>query len=314
MAATLPSIQRQPAPRRPLDSQRNSGGDMSIWFFAQAGLPKRFSSAELQHIRGLNVKSIAKVPFPLPSWITVLEYECLRLDPHQDLSPSVFFSLNMSTYDHALDPSDWDDVWYVMYGRVHPGDSCLQEYTIPALIIRDRGYQPITPRLLSTPRAFPMTPPFISFAGSVLSSDLTLLREELTSGLGDAQQKCCGFILVNPWVSLCKRMVEKRDTHFQLNTFFICTGKVAGFLAHQDYIFIVVPDTWTFHDKEPRNSLPTTSTPRTPSKHLPVDQFSRANFLTPSLAHLLPSSPTTPAAWSPTDPAPSGHGTSRSSP
>ncbi|XP_044718762.1 uncharacterized protein HRG_07327 [Hirsutella rhossiliensis] len=46
---------------------------------------------------------------------------------------------------------------------------------------------------------------------------------------------------------------------FQSNTLFTCTGKIAGLLDHQimkhapafdqDYIFIVVPDTWTFHDK-----------------------------------------------------------------
>ncbi|KAM4067373.1 hypothetical protein HRG_001329 [Hirsutella rhossiliensis] len=54
-------------------------------------------------------------------------------------------------------------------------------------------------------------------------------------------------------------MTERRDSQFQSNALFTCTGKIAGLLDHQimkhapafdqDYIFIVVPDTWTFHDK-----------------------------------------------------------------
>ncbi|KAK7408802.1 hypothetical protein QQX98_009046 [Neonectria punicea] len=54
-------------------------------------------------------------------------------------------------------------------------------------------------------------------------------------------------------------MAERRDTQFQNNVLFNCTGKVAGLLDHrlmvqplglaQDYVFIVVPDSWAFLDK-----------------------------------------------------------------
>jgi hypothetical protein len=107
--------------------------------------------------------------------------------------------------------------------------------------------------------------------------------------LDDVQLRCCGFVQLttylapgnpvktpfrgfhpfqafvifpiraNPWASLCKKMAERRDTHFQNNGLLTCTGKVAGLLDHrlmvqppglaQDYVFIVVPDSWTFLDK-----------------------------------------------------------------
>ncbi|KJZ70760.1 hypothetical protein HIM_09844 [Hirsutella minnesotensis 3608] len=69
-------------------------------------------------------------------------------------------------------------------------------------------------------------------------------------------------------------MTERADSQFQPNALFTCTGKIAGLLDHQvmthapafeqDYIFIVVPDTWTFHDRAMSNQasatqlLPTT--------------------------------------------------------
>ncbi|KAJ4175602.1 hypothetical protein NW759_017652, partial [Fusarium solani] len=66
-------------------------------------------------------------------------------------------------------------------------------------------------------------------------------------------------IRANPWASLCKKIAERRDTQFQSNVLLTCTGKVTGLLGHhlmvqpptleQDYVFIVVPDSWTFLDK-----------------------------------------------------------------
>ncbi|KAH6870901.1 hypothetical protein B0T10DRAFT_593061, partial [Thelonectria olida] len=135
---------------------------------------------------------------------------------------------------------------------------------------------------------FPLVPPTVSFTGPVVGPGHALLHKESVPALDDAQLKCCGFIQLttflapgnpdktlyrgfhpfhvfvifpiraNPWGSLCKKMTERRDTQFQSNVLLTCTGKVAGVLDHrlmvqppalrQDYVFIVVPDSWTFLD------------------------------------------------------------------
>jgi hypothetical protein len=145
-------------PRKPLDSQKNTGGDMSMFFFVQSEFVKQFTSPEKHHVKGLNAESVAMVPFPPPSWITSPVYTALRAK--EDNSDRCFFSLNFSMYDPSIDLSDWNMQWFFMYGRVHPyalswevqlhdqdpeiiemiGDSAY--YTIPALIVRDQGYQP----------------------------------------------------------------------------------------------------------------------------------------------------------------------------
>ncbi|KAK4058977.1 hypothetical protein Purlil1_14394 [Purpureocillium lilacinum] len=191
-----------------------------------------------------------------------------------------------------------------MNGRVHPyalaweveqhdglesdtGDTIL--YTMPALIVRDQGYQPVLPRVFASMDSFPCVPPVVSFTGLIAGPGHSLLRKDLLPDLDDTQLKCCGFIHLstylapgnpdktpfkgfhpfhvfvifpihaNPWTILCKKMAERRDTHFQPHNHFSCTGKVAGLLDHRvmvqppgsdrDYVFIVVPDSWTFIDK-----------------------------------------------------------------
>ncbi|KAJ4128312.1 hypothetical protein NW754_002304 [Fusarium falciforme] len=145
-----------------------------------------------------------------------------------------------------------------MAGRVHPFaltwevecqdgleesvDSGLLAYTIPALIVRDQGYQSILPRSLPAADRFS------------LSSPITLYR-----GFHPFQVFVIFPIRANPWATLCKKMAERRDTQFQSNVLLTCTGEVAGLLGHhlmvqpttleQDYVFIVVPDSWTFLDK-----------------------------------------------------------------
>jgi hypothetical protein len=144
---------------------------------------------------------------------------------------------------------------------------------------------------------FPIMPPLVSFSGPIVGSGSTLLHDDSFSGLRDVQRKCCGFVQlsnfispgnptktpyrgfhpfqvfvifpihVNPWTVLCKKMIDKYDTSFQPNTMFSCTGKVAGSLNHrtmvhpppftQDYVFIVVSDSWTFHDRSTRSSAAT---------------------------------------------------------
>ncbi|KAJ4203801.1 hypothetical protein NW757_014845, partial [Fusarium falciforme] len=110
---------------------------------------------------------------------------------------------------------------------------------------------------------FPCIPPIVSFTGPIVGPGHSLLRQDLLPGLDAAQLNCCGFIQLstylapgnpdktpfrgshpfqvfvifpvhtNPWATLCKRMTERRDSQFQANTRFTCTGKVAGLLDHR---------------------------------------------------------------------------------
>ncbi|RTE68350.1 hypothetical protein BHE90_017273 [Fusarium euwallaceae] len=304
MSASITSADGSPHARKPLASQRSAGGDMSIMFFVQPGCPSRFASSDQHRVRGLNAETIARVILPAPPWLTAPDYSPLRTDP-ADPSPSIFFSLNLSIYNQQIVPEDWFDQWFFMAGRVHPFaltweverqdgleesvDCGLLAYTIPALIVRDQGYQPILPRSLSATDQFPLSSPIVSFTGPVVGPGPALLHKESVPALDDIQLKCCGFVQLttflapgnpdktpyrgfhpfqvfvifpiraNPWASLCKKMAERRDTQFQSNVLLTCTGKVAGLLGHhlmvqpptleQDYVFIVVPDSWTFLDK-----------------------------------------------------------------
>ncbi|KAH7115419.1 hypothetical protein B0J13DRAFT_590418 [Dactylonectria estremocensis] len=304
MAASITSTHGPPHARKPLASQRSAGGDMSITFFVQPGCPSRFASSDLHRVKGLNTETIARVILQTPPWLAALDYSPLRTDP-ADPSPSIFFSLNLSIYNQQIVPEDWLDQWFFMAGRVHPFaltweverqdgleesvDNGLLAYTIPALIVRDQGYQPILPRSLSATDQFPLSSPIVSFTSPIVGPGPALLRKESVPALDDVQLKCCGFVQLttflapgnpdktpyrgfhpfqvfvifpiraNPWASLCKKMAERRDNQFQSNALLTCTGKVAGLLGHhlmvqppaleQDYVFIVVPDSWTFLDK-----------------------------------------------------------------
>jgi hypothetical protein len=140
-------------PRRPLDNQKNAGGDMSIMCLVKSNIPRKFQSPKQHLIKGLNGETIARLPIPSPDWITSQEYRNLLSD---DPSDSAFFSLNLSLYNQTTVSSDWDDTWFFITGRVHPyavtweidadndfdNNDIPQDYTIPALIIREQGYQP----------------------------------------------------------------------------------------------------------------------------------------------------------------------------
>ncbi|KAH6873613.1 hypothetical protein B0T10DRAFT_588669 [Thelonectria olida] len=318
-------------PRKPFESQKNAGGDMSMMFFIQPDCPSRFACPDQHRIKGLNAETIARVLLPPPPWIMATEYATLRADPSNS-STCIFFSLNLSIYNQQIDPSDWTDAWFFMNGRVHPysltweikqadglesEEDGLLEYTIPALIVRDQSYQPITPRNFTTINCFPVISPVVSFTGPIIGCGRALLQKESIHTLGEIQLKCCGFVHLstfitpgnpdktpykgfhpfqvfvifpihaNPWASLCKKMTDRQDTQFQANTMFTCTGKVAGLLDHRimvhppdlehDYVFIVVPDTWTFLDKAIAASASSTPSLNTPSKRpssgpLPLDE------------------------------------------
>ena len=185
-----------------------------------------------------------------------------------------------------------------------------------------KNYYSITPRTFDMIDNFPIISPIVSFTGPIIGSGLTLLRDSPLSGLSEAQRKYCGFVQLstfitprnsnkppfrgfhqfqvfiifpihaNPWTLLCKKMVERQDTQFQPNTGFTCTGKVAGFLAHhtmvqppqlkQDYVFIVVPDTWTFLDKMSQAFTSTSPLSASLTKQTSTLPSTRSKFLSPS--------------------------------
>ncbi|KAJ6436455.1 complex I intermediate-associated protein 30 [Purpureocillium lavendulum] len=296
---------------------------MSMMFFVQPDCPFRFAHQDDHRIKGLNAETIARILLPPPSWLLTADYAPLRSDAG-DSPTSIFFSLNLSIYGQPLVASEWTEEWFFMNGRVHPyalaweveqydgleSDSgSALHYTMPALIVRDQGYQPVLPRLLASMEDFPCVPPVVSFTGPVAGPGQSLLRQDLLPGLDATQLKCCGFIRLstyltpgdpdrtpfkgfhpfqvfvifpihaNPWAILCKKMAERRDSQFQANIHFTCTGKVAGLLDHRlmvqppgsdrDYVFIVVPDSWTFLDKATTtaatSALPLATPPKRPT-------------------------------------------------
>ncbi|KJZ69392.1 hypothetical protein HIM_11208 [Hirsutella minnesotensis 3608] len=302
-SSLLPTDMPAPHLRKPLDSQRGAGGEMSMMSFVQPDCPARFSHQDDHRIRGLNAEAMARVFLPPPAWLLATEYAPLRSDA-ADSPTSVFFSLNLSIYGQPIDPSDWTEEWFFMHARVHPyalaweveqrdglesdtGRTLL--YTMPALVVRDQGYQPVLPRLFASMGDIPCIPSIVSFSGLVVGTGHSSLRRDLLPGLDAAQLNCCGFVRLstyvapgmpnkvpfkgfhpfqvfvifpiraNPWAILCRKMAERQDSQFQPNVPFTCTGKVAGLLRHdvmlyppgsyRDNVFIVVPDSWTFLDK-----------------------------------------------------------------
>jgi hypothetical protein len=86
-------------------------------------------------------------------------------------------------------------------------------------------------------------------------------------------------------------MIEKKESLFQPNTLFSCTGKVAGFLNHnlmvyppqltQDYIFMVVPDDWQFWDKKTLDSISVSPSKKstTPDQQPSTDPLDLARYM-----------------------------------
>ncbi|KAM4061309.1 hypothetical protein HRG_013052 [Hirsutella rhossiliensis] len=154
---------------------------------------------------------------------------------------------------------------------------------------------------LNSADAFPTIQPIVTFTGPVIGSGRDLLHGNSAAALDDSQLRCCGF-----------KMTERGDSQFQPNALFTCTGKIAGLLDHQimthapafdqDYIFIVVPDTWTFLDRAMSNQasatqlLPTTpkGTVGNPSDY--SDALARFTSTKKRKAAQSPASPTPPAS------------------
>jgi hypothetical protein len=127
----------------PLESQRNTGGEISIFLITRLPLPKNFTSPEQQQIKGLNFETIATIYFPPPPWLNNSEYASLQPQPNDDDHDihSALFSLNLSMYDQSFNPSNWDDTYFRSSRHWFPGDglslhcpgSTVYPCTVPAL-------------------------------------------------------------------------------------------------------------------------------------------------------------------------------------
>lgn len=129
---------------------------MSMTGIVQTGLPKSFPYPDQHLIKGLNTEAVARVVFPKPSWIADCpEYLSLLPSEGEMDFTNGFFSLNISIYNQPVVPSEWENMWFLITGRIHPytlnweveqGDGLNTDgphyYSLPALIVRDQGYQP----------------------------------------------------------------------------------------------------------------------------------------------------------------------------
>jgi hypothetical protein len=127
-------------------SQFNKGGNVSMSFFVKPeSEPRRLTEGE-QLIKGLNRETIISVPLPRPQWLQDSNYTTLFTS--KQTGPD--FSLNWPSYRSSLDDVEWSERWFHVHGLVHPyaltwqveayGEE--QEYTIPAVIVRDGGIEP----------------------------------------------------------------------------------------------------------------------------------------------------------------------------
>ncbi|KAM4058161.1 hypothetical protein HRG_010900 [Hirsutella rhossiliensis] len=259
----------------------------------------------------------------------------MRPSDRMPLIPDIrLFSLNLSIYGQPIDPSDWTEEWFFMHARVHPyalaweveqrdglesGTGRTLLYTMPALAVRDQGYQP----LFASMGDFPCIPPIVSFTGLVVGTGHSSLRRDLLPGLDAAQLNCCGFVRLSTYVApgMPNKVPFKGFHPFQVFVIFpiranpwavLC--KVAGLLRHdvmlyppgsyRDNVFIVVPDSWTFLDKAAAavtTMAPLLSTPQRQqaSSASAAFQDMRAAYLSLITPGTLPPSPPPLASASP---------------
>lgn len=139
---------------------------MSMTALVQTGCPSKFASSDEHHIKGLNAETVARIYVPRPAWLLAPEYAILQ--SRKGMPDDQFYvSLNIAIYSHHLAPSDWTDQWFFMTGRLHPYAltwqtmqrdgleaevGAVSEYTIPAFVVRDAGFQPYDPYSLTVKR------------------------------------------------------------------------------------------------------------------------------------------------------------------
>lgn len=130
---------------------------MSMMAFIQpAAAPNRFAYTDEHHVKGLNAETLAKVQLPSPQWLSTPEYAPM-LGDSEPLSPSIFFSLNISLYNQQINASEWANQSFFMVGRFHPyaltweleqrdglesESDNINQYTVPTLVVRDHSFQP----------------------------------------------------------------------------------------------------------------------------------------------------------------------------
>ncbi|KAM4064252.1 hypothetical protein HRG_012647 [Hirsutella rhossiliensis] len=71
---------------------------------------------------------------------------------------------------------------------------------MPALVVRDQGYQPVLLGSLP-PWATSCIPPIVSFTGLIVGTGHSSLRRDLLPGPGAAQLNCCGFVRLSTYVA-----------------------------------------------------------------------------------------------------------------
>ncbi|KAM4066728.1 hypothetical protein HRG_012157 [Hirsutella rhossiliensis] len=158
-------------------------------------------------------------------------------------------------------------------------------YTMPALVVRDQGYQPVLPRLLAPMDDFPCVPPIVSFTGLIVGTGHSLLRRDLLPGLDAAQLN---------WLP-----------PFQVFVIFLFALTLGHLVqgSDRDNVFIVVPDSWTFLDKAAAVTpmTPLLSTPQRQQASSPSAAFQdmRAASLSLATPGTLPLSPPPLASASP---------------
>ncbi|KAM4061034.1 hypothetical protein HRG_012949 [Hirsutella rhossiliensis] len=177
---------------------------------------------------------------------------------------------------------------------------------MPALVVRDQGYQPVLPRLLAL------------WTTSLRPAYCFLYRPYHA-----AQLNCCGFVRLSTYVApgMPNKLPFKGFHPFQVFVIFpiranpwAILSKVAGLLRHdvmlyppgsdRDNVFIVVPDSWTFLDKAAAAVTPMTpllSTPQRQQASSPSAAFQdmRAASLSLATPGTLPLSPPPLASASP---------------
>ncbi|KAM4061631.1 hypothetical protein HRG_013260 [Hirsutella rhossiliensis] len=155
---------------------------------------------------------------------------------------------------------------------------------MPALVVRDQGYQPVLPGSWPYGR-LPCVPPIVSFTGLIVGTGHSLLRRDLLPGLDAAQLN---------WLP-----------PFQVFVIFLFALTLGHLVqgSDRDNVFIVVPDSWTFLDKAAAAVTPMTPllSPQRQQASSPSAAFQdmRAASLSLATPGTLPLSPPPLASASP---------------
>ncbi|KAH6973924.1 hypothetical protein EDB80DRAFT_595087 [Ilyonectria destructans] len=234
------TLSGHPPPRMPYDSQKNLGSDMTMSFFGQLDTPTRFPTSDEQLIKSLNVEALGRVFLPPPPYMTLPEYSVLRPEGYRSPDPlPIYFSLNLSVYNQQIVESEWENQWFHFTGKVHPYalEWVLRE---PDVFTDEDGDGEVYKCCTYITPGQPSKSPF--------------------KGFHPFQVFILFPIRALPFSLLCKKMADRKDTQFVPGVPFNCVGKIVGLLDHslmvaaptvdeKDYVFIVVPDSWTFPDK-----------------------------------------------------------------